>query len=217
MTQPTERLSNIPRCRWETEEWVFRLLEYLKQASSPGQPRLRVLDLCTGSGCISLALARHLAPDSAHILAVDVSDSALSLARLNAKLLAPQLANPITFKQMDVLNTNAFDKESFDLIVSNPPYVTHAEYAELTPDVKNWEDHGALVAENDGMAFHLHIAKMIGRQGLLSQRLAWPRLVMEIGGSHQVDTIRKALQDNGLSQVQVWRDLADRDRVIAAG
>jgi len=205
--------------RWETEEWVYRLLGYVKQQRLDGQ-RLRILDLCTGSGCIALALARNLQPNSADISAVDVSESALELSRLNAKILAPQLYNPVTISRMDVLKANSFsvdDNHPFDLIVSNPPYVTHAEYADLTPDVKVWEDRGALVAENDGMAFHLHIANIIGKRGALSRRLHWPRLVMEIGGSHQVDTITKALQDNGLPDVQVWKDLAGKDRAIAAG
>jgi release factor glutamine methyltransferase len=194
-------------------------LTYVKEAAQATQADkpMRILDLCTGSGCIALALARHLPAHSADIQAVDVSASALSLARLNAYELAEQLSNNVTFSSMDILSTDQFSGEPFDLIVSNPPYVTHAEYDALTPDVKDWEDPGALVAENDGMAFHLHIAKAIGTRGILSPRLAWPRLVMEIGGSHQVSSITSALHENGFSNVQVWKDLAGKDRAIAAG
>ncbi|KAJ2962617.1 hypothetical protein NQZ79_g2260 [Umbelopsis isabellina] len=223
-TQPFCELDIITRPptlipRWETEEWVYRLLAYIKESVQTRQIEkpLRVLDLCTGSGCIALALARHLPAHSAHIQAVDVSASALDLARLNAHELAPQLSNSVNFSSMDILSTNQFSDVPFDLIVSNPPYVTHAEYDALTPDVKNWEDPGALVAENDGMAFHLHIAKAIGTRGILSPRLAWPRLVMEIGGSHQVGPITNVLHENGLKNVQVWKDLAGKDRAIAAG
>ncbi|KAG2172513.1 hypothetical protein INT44_002528 [Umbelopsis vinacea] len=204
--------------RWETEEWVYRLLEHLKQHDG----KRRILDLCTGSGCIALALAQHLPQGTADIHAVDFSPSALSLARLNAELLSSQLTNVVNIEKMDVLNTNDFklggDAAPFDLIVSNPPYVTHAEYAELTPDVKEWEDRAALVADDDGVAFHLHIANVIGKQNVLSNTPThWPRLVMEIGGTHQVSKITKALQVNGLSRVEVWKDLAGKDRAIAAG
>jgi release factor glutamine methyltransferase len=190
-------------------------LEHLKQHHG----KRRILDLCTGSGCIALALAQHLPQGTADIHAVDFSPSALSLARLNAELLSPQLANVVKIEKMDVLNTNDFKlgDASFDLIVSNPPYVTHEEYAELTPDVKEWEDRAALVADDDGMAFHLHIANVIGKQNVLSNTHDWPRLVMEIGGTHQVNNITKALQNNGLSRVEVWKDLAGKDRAIAAG
>ncbi|KAH8550400.1 S-adenosyl-L-methionine-dependent methyltransferase [Umbelopsis sp. PMI_123] len=201
--------------RWETEEWVYRLLEHLNQHHG----KRRILDLCTGSGCIALALARHLDQGTADIHAVDISSSALSLARLNASLLSSQLANPVKIEKMDVLNTEDFKLGGapYDLIVSNPPYVTQAEYAELTADVKEWEDHDALVADNDGMAFHLHIANVIGKHNVLSSSQSWPRLVMEIGGTHQVDRLTKALKDNGLLRVEVWKDLASRDRSIAAG
>jgi release factor glutamine methyltransferase len=205
--------------RWETEEWVYRLLEHVKQHHVDG--KRRILDLCTGSGCIALALAQHLPPGTADIHAVDFSPSALSLARLNAELQSPQLANALKIEKMDVLNTNDFklggSDAPFDLIVSNPPYVTYAEYAELTPDVKEWEDRAALVADDDGMAFHLHIANVIGKQNVLSNTHNWPRLVMEIGGTHQVTKITKALEENGLSRVEVWKDLAGKDRAIAAG
>jgi release factor glutamine methyltransferase len=191
------------------------LLEHLNQHHG----KRRILDLCTGSGCIALALARHLDQGTADIHAVDISSSALSLARLNASLLSSQLANPVKIEKMDVLNTEDFKLGGapYDLIVSNPPYVTQAEYAELTADVKEWEDHDALVADNDGMAFHLHIANVIGKHNVLSSSQSWPRLVMEIGGTHQVDRLTKALKDNGLLRVEVWKDLASRDRSIAAG
>lgn len=199
---------------------MYRLLDHLKQHHHHAGKR-RILDLCTGSGCIALALAQHLPPGTADIYAVDFSPSALSLARLNAELQSPKLANAVNIEKMDVLNTNDFKlggcATPFDLIVSNPPYVTYAEYAELTPDVKEWEDRAALVADDDGMAFHLHIANVIGKQNVLSSTHNWPRLVMEIGGTHQVSKITKTLEENGLTRVEVWKDLAGKDRAIAAG
>ncbi|KAI5476062.1 hypothetical protein MNV49_000434 [Pseudohyphozyma bogoriensis] len=126
-----------------------------------------------GTGCISLALGHHL-PPSTHVTAIDVAPSALTLAKENLA------RNPLpTGSTMNVVEANLFDdsamgrlieKRGFDLVVSNPPYITEEEYKTLPPSVKDWEDRGALVgprdtsvvdASDDGLIFYRRIAALL--------------------------------------------------------
>ena len=133
---------------------------------------------------------------------------------------------------MDVFAHDALEKmmlqgnKGFDLIVSNPPYITFDEYKDLDPDVKQWEDSRALVAEEQGTAVHRRIVELAS-QGLLCkqeeeneekdgfEKAMIPRLVMEFGGTHQVEPLKRMMMDKKLFQeIQVWKDLAGKDRVI---
>ncbi|KAG2219206.1 hypothetical protein INT45_013072, partial [Circinella minor] len=138
-----------------------------------------------------------------------------------------QGATTIEFKQVDVFDHNALEKmmlqgnKGFDLIVSNPPYITLDEYKHLDPDVKQWEDSRALVAEEQGMAVHRRIIELAS-QGLLNkqeqeetEKSRIPRLVMEFGGTHQVEPLKQMMSDKNLFQdIEIWKDLAGKDRVI---
>ena len=108
----------------------------------------RILDLCTGSGCIAVALAKNL---DAYVLATDISESAVSVARQNA------LAN---FASVDLGGGGLFEKEEgkFDIIVSNPPYLDKAEMEALPKSVKDYEPHSALFGGEDGLDFYRRIA-----------------------------------------------------------
>ncbi|RUS25049.1 S-adenosyl-L-methionine-dependent methyltransferase, partial [Jimgerdemannia flammicorona] len=210
--------------RWETEEWTTRLHTLLIPhllTRPPSQP-FRILDLCTGTGCIALSLAAHLPPQSATIQALDIAPHALALADLNTRTLAPRLQNPVAFIQADIMLdpiTNAIPRKACDLVVSNPPYVTNEEYAGLEPDVKEWEDQRALVAGEGGMAFHWRIARVVARTLLREgggDGVGVPRLVMEIGGRHQVEGVTRVLKEEGFKRVEVWEDMAGRKRCVVA-
>jgi release factor glutamine methyltransferase len=97
--------------------------------------------------------------------------------------------------------------------------VTHTEYASLDPDVKQWEDRQALVADLQGTQLHRRLIQLVshwkrsyGRQ--LASDL--PTLVMEIGGAHQVPVLQQELDHYGFNNVKVWKDLAGKDRVVLA-
>src|SRR5262245_21557602 len=129
----------IPRP--ETELLVTEALNFLKSREAP-----RVLDVGTGSGCIAIAIAhRHM---SAQITATDISAEALEIARRNAA--RHNLAERIRFVQGDLLEP--LGNESFDVIVSNPPYVAGEEYAALAAHVRNFEPRLALDGGPDGFA-----------------------------------------------------------------
>lgn len=110
----------------------------------------RALDLCTGSGCIGLAIAHHL--DGVHVTLCDVSKAALAVAKEN--IAAMRLRSRVTAFEADVLLPADPFLGKFDLIVANPPYVTRAEMARLQPSVKDYEPHLALDGGEDGLDFY---------------------------------------------------------------
>ena len=133
----------IPRS--ETEEWTSKLIAQLKKLPAKDQKQLAILDLCTGSGCIGISLA-HAFP-FAQIDVVDKAEHALALARENVEM--------HDIKNIEFFVGDLFDplpkNKKYDRIVANPPYIDQADWNTLEPSVKNWEDYGALVAEDYGM------------------------------------------------------------------
>lgn len=190
----------IPRP--ETEEWVFNLIERLKPIKQP----LRILDVCTGSGCIALALA-HAFPDST-VTGVDISTTALALANDNKKLLG--IAN-VSFIQSDLFA--AVQGQCFDVIVSNPPYIAHDEWLHLDPVVRDWEDYQALVADQQGLALIYAIIEQA--PAYVTDTVQGPQIYIEMGSTqaHAVCTKFKAC---GYTEIAVQRDLAGLDRVVVA-
>ncbi|MFA6527712.1 MAG: HemK/PrmC family methyltransferase, partial [Candidatus Babeliales bacterium] len=135
----------IPRP--ETEEWVLWTIEqYAPLANEP----LTILDLCTGTGCIGLEIARAL--PSATVVGVDINPQAIALAEKNKALNA---IHNTTFVQGDLFEP--VKNQHFDLIVANPPYLDEAEWDALDPQVTGWEDKQALVAHDHGMAIYERI------------------------------------------------------------
>ncbi len=139
----------IPRP--ETEEMV----NHIKQTTHPAT----ILDLCTGSGCIALALAAHFG--DAEVVGVDISPQALSIAEANAA--ANQLQ--VTFVQCDILHQEpTLLHSTFDLIVSNPPYVCDSERASMSPNVLDHEPSLALfVPDDDPLRFYRAIGQYASR------------------------------------------------------
>jgi release factor glutamine methyltransferase len=134
----------IPRP--ETEELVYWLVKEYQSSSRP----LRILDIGTGSGCIAISLAKAL--PRAIVSAWDVSEEALQVARKNAEINEASVA----FAQVDILQPESWPVgEPFDLVVSNPPYVTRTESGLMRPNVLNYEPHLALfVADQRPLLFY---------------------------------------------------------------
>lgn len=118
-------------------------IEALREMGRPA----RVLDMCTGSGCIGLAIAHHL--DKCNVTLCDVSAKALAVAKQN--IAALRLKSRVTAFEVDAFQPAPKFLGQFDLIVSNPPYVTKAEMARLAPSVRNYEPHLALDGGEDGL------------------------------------------------------------------
>lgn len=121
-------------------------------AAAPG---LRILDIGTGSGCIAVTLSKEL--PEAEVTAWDISGEALAIAGDNNRL----LQTSVQFVQRDVLTYQPAEDEYFDVIVSNPPYVTETEKKDMEPNVLNWEPSGALfVPDSDPLRFYRRIGEL---------------------------------------------------------
>lgn len=196
----------IPRP--ETEWWCALVLDeiepYVRRAS-PEKP-FSILDLCTGSGCIALAIAAHFKQRALHVTAVDTSAQALLLARENATLNGPL---SVSFIQSDLYSS--LPDESFDLIVTNPPYISENEYASLDSSVRDWEDKSALVAPKDGYDLIERIVHSAPRY--LRSDYDCAQLWCEIG-AHQAKRTVELFKESGFVDVGVLIDQYGRDRVV---
>ncbi|MDO9637651.1 MAG: peptide chain release factor N(5)-glutamine methyltransferase [Pseudotabrizicola sp.] len=172
-------------------------------AEALAAPFARVLDLGTGSGAIALSLLAER--DAAEGLGVDLSAAALTVAQRNADALG--LAGRCRFAQGSWFGPV---DGHFDLIVSNPPYITQAELAGLSPEVRLFEPHLALTPGGDGLDAYRAIAA-----GVAAHLAPAGRLLLEIGPTQGVP-VAQMLRDAGLDQVRVLPDLDGRDRVVAA-
>lgn len=161
---------------------------------------IRILDMCTGSGCILLSLL-HYSNDCVGV-GVDVSEDALAVARQNADRLAE--------KQAVFIQSDLFEKVecSFDLIVSNPPYIRSQEIAGLMPEVREHEPHLALDGKDDGLHFYREIIK-----GAMPHLKRGGQLFFEIGYD-QGEAVQALLAANGYTEIAVVKDYAGLDRVV---
>ena len=196
----------IPRP--ETEHVVETVLELVHIKTAGGEERspqatpLRIVDVGTGSGSIALALAKEL--PQAEIHATDISLAALEIAHTNAA--RHQLQSCVHFHHGDLLA--GFQDDSFDLVVSNPPYVGESEEDQVQLEVRKSEPRSAVFAGRSGTEV---IARLIPQSGSALRIGGW--LVMEISGTI-VEGTRSLL--NGWKDIRIVKDLQGIPRVIAA-
>ncbi len=186
----------IPRP--ETEMLVQHAIEFLR--TREGQQS--VLDLCTGSGCVATAIAHNF--KNADITATDLSQAALDIATEN--IAKHRLTERITLQQGDLLAP--VSSGPFDLIVSNPPYVSEAEYEALDKNVKDYEPREALLAGPKGLDMYERLL------GSMEPHLKPNAAVMLEIGYSQGPELHALLENTGMfSQVQVHKDLQKLDRL----
>ncbi len=185
---------NVLIPRLDTEVLVEKILEY----EEPGQ---RVMDMCTGSGCIAITLQKL---GGFQVMAVDISEEALTLARKNAQRNQAQ----VTFFQSNMFEQLS-NTSKVDAIVSNPPYIESKVVDELDDEVKKYEPRLAL----DGMEDGLHFYRILAREGkrFLNEG---GRLYVEIGFD-QAEAVKEIFGAQGFLDIQVYKDLAGLDRVVA--
>ena len=166
----------------------------------------RILDLCTGSGCIGLAIAHRV--KDARVTLADVSPDAITVAKKNISL--QKLTGRVSCVQADALASPKPFLGKFDLIVSNPPYITRKEMEQLPESVKNFEPHLALEGGVDGLDFYRAIAcnyKTALKPGGF--------LCFEFGMG-QADAVCEILEKNGYTILELSRDYNDRERAVLA-
>ena len=170
-----------------------------------GKKECRVLDLCTGSGCLGIAIAMNTPPDCRVVLA-DISKKALAVARRNIR--RHGLTGRVACVLADATKPGSVSLGSFDLIVSNPPYIPSDDIMKLDPSVKNYEPHIALNGGDDGLRFFRYIAS--GYYPLLKRGAA---LMFECGIG-QAQHVRDILLKNGYSDIRILKDTQGIERVV---
>jgi len=182
----------IPRA--DTEILVYKIIELGKSLN-----KIKILDLCTGSGCIAISIAKNL--ENAEVYAVDISDKALEVAKKNSE---------INETNVKFLKSNLFENiqnQKFDIIVSNPPYISEAEMNQLSLDVLN-EPKLALYGGKDGLNFYRRISEeaknCLNANGILA---------FEIGNT-QAKSVTEILESERYRNIVVVKDYSSNDRVI---
>lgn len=191
--------SNVLIPRPETEELVAWILKQTDSSQS-----LKILDIGTGSGCIAISLAKHL--PNAEVYALDVSSKALEIAEFNAQQNAVKLnmikANVLDWKPTDL---------SFDLIVSNPPYVRESEKERMAPNVLEHEPHLALFVENDNPLVFYRAIVELGKQTLKKQGQLYFEINEYLGEETQV-----LFSSDSFEDIQLKSDIFGKHRMICA-
>jgi release factor glutamine methyltransferase len=182
------------------------LVEYVAQRI-PAERQATIVDVCTGSGCIAVAIAR-LRP-RARVIATDLSSPSLAVARQNAT--RHEVCERITWLEGDLLEALVGQKleGQVDVIVSNPPYIAEAEWATLQPEVRLFEPRGALVAGHQGTELHERLLQEAGRY--LSPAGA---VIMEIGAGQAPAMRRIVEQTPGYKFHRLVYDNAGLERVV---
>ncbi len=190
--------------RFDTEILIEEALRKIDERLAQGTEKLRVLDLCTGSGCIAVTLLEERPCITAD--ASDLSPDALDLARSNEAFVTGHEG------RVRWIHSDLFEKitERYDLIVTNPPYVSEPVIATLDPEVREHEPQLALSGGRDGLDVIRRIAGEAGAH-LREQGV----LLMEIGDEQGPDVLR-IFEEKGYKDLKILKDLAGRDRVLSA-
>lgn len=197
----------IPRP--ETELLVDRV--HAAREAFDGVPPLDVIDVCTGSGAVALAVAAELGastamtPPAVRVRASDISDDALDVARINAA--ATPHGAIVTWSQGDLLAP--FAGSSAHIVVANPPYVPRSDAAEMQPDVRDYEPHLALFVDDE------HALLLVERLAAQAWEILMPggRLAIEIGAGW-APAAAGVLEQTGYITVERHADLAGIERVV---
>lgn len=190
---------NVLIPREDTEILVLEAMDIAKEILKNKKEEIKILDMCTGSGCIAISLAKYL--ENTNVTAVDISSKALNIAKENAK------KNKVT---ANWINSDLFDKieDVYDIIVSNPPYIETEKIETLQDEVKR-EPKIALDGGKSGLVFYERIIKEAHKYLNVGGFL-----IMEIGFD-QAKSVSKMMIDEGYENVYVKKDFSGMNRVIA--
>lgn len=187
----------IPRP--ETELLVETVIESVAKDEN-----INILDIGSGSGNISIALAKNI--PSCTVVGIDISEEAIETSTRNAKLNGVE--SQLMFVKKNILNGIEINENSFDVVVSNPPYVSVADFVNLDPELRLYEPQIALTDEIDGLSFYRNISVL--SRSLLKNN---GKLFFEIGAG-QSDAVKKILIDSDYKNIVIIKDYSDIERVI---
>jgi len=188
---------NVLIPRPETEILIDVSVEILSKKNSP-----TIIDIGTGSGCIGITMALEI--PSSSIIAIDISDSALSIAKKNADM---HSIRNIEFLRLDILNQDII--HIADMLISNPPYISKEEIPDLMEDVKDFEPMIALTDKSDGLDFYRkfsdimpHVIKKNGTA------------ILEVGRGSHSDRVKEIFCKSGYNNIDIVKDLNKDKRVF---
>ena len=188
--------SNVLDPRPETELIIEEVLRNIKDRKK----QYKILDIGTGSGCLAICLAKELT--NSKITAIDISKTAINVAKKNIKL--KKLEHQIDLKLIDINKI----KDRYDIIVSNPPYLTECEYEKAQEEIKNFEPKVALVGGADGLQIYRILSKKIDY--IMTNNSYF---VCEIGKG-QLDSFKDIFQNTNLVLKKISKDLNKIDRTL---
>ena len=190
---------NVLIPRPETELLVEKIIN-----ESDKTANLKILDIGVGSGNISLAILKNL-PNS-KVVAIDISESSLAVAKQNAEL--NTLQDKIELLVFDIMNDDLNALGKFDLIVSNPPYVSGKDFENLEPELKIHEPKIALSDNSDGMSFYRHIIsisdKLLNNPG---------KIYFEVGMDQSLK-VKELFEQKQFNNIRITKDYSGIDRII---
>ena len=190
---------NVLIPRPETELLVEKIIN-----DSDKSTNLKILDIGVGSGNISLSISKNL-PNS-KVVAIDISKTALDVANQNAEI--NSLQDRIEFRLFDIMNDNLNSLGKFDLIVSNPPYVSENDYESLEPELKNHEPKIALTDNSNGISFYKHIVEAS------DQLLKKPGKIYFELGIDQSAQVQEYFKQNNFTNIKITKDYSGIERII---
>jgi release factor glutamine methyltransferase len=194
----------IPRP--DTETLVENVLQTVRH--QPGMEAPRVLDLCTGSGCVALSIAKHLKAST--VLAIDISEKAAAVARRNTERVG--LTDRVKIEVGDLFDPlkRIVDARPFDMIVANPPYIASDQMSSLDKSVRDYEPSLALDGGVDGLVIHRRILEKAS-----DHLLPTGRVFLEIAFDQGPAACEMASDYPAFENVRILKDFGGRDRVLA--
>ncbi len=181
----------------------FKINPPIPPLQKGGKGGFRFLDLCTGSGCLALALAKEF--PAAHVYGTDTSEVAITYASKNAVLNG---IRNVTFMKGSLFET--VKDLTFNFIISNPPYIKRKEIESLQPEIKDWEPRDALDGGKDGLDYYRLIIPTV--KNYLKKG---GYLMLELG-INQADAVKRMAEDTGLKDITLIKDYAGIDRILVA-
>jgi len=185
--------------RQETELLVYKIIELNKNRKS-----INILDIGTGTGCIAISLAKNL---NANITAIDFSEKAIETAKQNARI---NNVN-VKFEIFNIIkNKEQICDVNYDIIVSNPPYVTNIEKKQMQKNVLDFEPHSALFVDNDNpLEFYYAITKF-AKHNLKQNGQLWFEINEQFG-----EETKNILKNDGFKNLQIINDLNEKNRIVS--
>ena len=200
----TDRLAFYPRP--ETELLVEKALEFILKKEKEGK-QCAILDIGTGSGNIAISLTKH--SYSSRIIGLDISESALRVAEENASRCG--VSGRVSFLKSDLFEALGEEfKSYFDLIISNPPYVSLKDFKEL-PEIVKDDPYIALYGGRDGLSFYRKIVK---RSPYYLKKDA--ALIMEIGYDQSEEVQNIIMRENSFKKIELYKDYSGINRIVKA-